>query len=153
MRTLAPKRQGFKLEAKKRRGFGLIDVLLATVILSVGLVATSRFFTNIYSQLIPNGEWGGLRRYVLAETMLKAQSEGLRAMRYVPPGGAACKVITEPVNTSYQLNVNQFPVTAGTNSELYYFDLEMRHHGDSVATLSVSTLRSTVVRQNEKIGL
>lgn len=142
-----------RLKPKKRRGFGLIDVLLATVIVSVGLVATSRFFTTVYDQLIPNGEWGGLRRYVIAEAMLKAQAEGLRALRYVPPGAVNCKLITEPAGSSYMLNLNQFPVTAGNDSELYYFDLDMQHRGQSVATLSVSTLRSTVVRQYEKIGL
>ena len=78
-----------RLQAKKRRGFGLIDVLLATVIVSVGLIATSRFFTAVYEQILPNGDWGGLRRYVLAEARLKAQAEGLRAMRAVPPGGPA----------------------------------------------------------------
>ena len=138
---------------KKRKGFGLIDVLLATVIVSVGLIATSRFFTNVYDQLIPNGEWGGLRRYVLAEAQLKAQAQGQRAQRYGPPGAVNCKLVTAPAGSSYQLNINQFPVTAGTNSELYYFDLDMQHHGQSVGTLSVSTLRSTVVRQYEKIGL
>jgi hypothetical protein len=143
-----------RFQHTKRRGFGLIDVLLATVILSVGLIATSRFFTNVYEQLIPNGEWGGLRRYVLAETMLKAQAEGLRVIRYVPPGSAANKLITEPVGSSYQLNVTQYPVTPGNNAELYYFDLDMQHHNQSLGmTLSVSTLRSTVVLQDEKIGL
>jgi hypothetical protein len=138
----------------KRKGFGLIDVLLATVIVSVGLVATSRFFTAVYEQLIPNGEWGGLRRYVLAEAMLKAQAEGLRALRYVPPGSSACKLITEPAGSSYQLKVTQYPVTPGTNQELYYFDLSMDQHAQSLGmALSVSTLRSTVVMQYEKIGL
>jgi hypothetical protein len=139
---------------KKRKGFGLIDVLLATVIVSVGLIGTSRFFTAVYEQLIPNGEWGGLRRYVMAEAMLKAQAEGLRALRYVPPGGAACKLITEPAGSSYNMTVTQYPVTAGSNSELYYFDLDMQQHNQALGmTLSVSTLRSTVVRQDEKIGL
>jgi hypothetical protein len=139
---------------KARKGFGLIDVLLATVIVSVGMMATARLFTNAYEQLIPNGEWGGLRRYVIAEAMLKAQAEGLRALRYVPVGSTDCKLINEPPNSTYLLDVMQFPVTAGVNQELYYFDLDVQQHSQPLGmTLSVSTLRTTVVRQYEKIGL
>lgn len=136
-----------------RSGFTLIEVALAVVVVAIGLMASAQFFTNIYAQLIPNGEMGGLRRYAMSEAMLRAQAEGLRAIRYVPAGAANCKLITEPAGSRFALTVTQNPLQAGPNEELYYFDLTMKQNGDEVGVISISTLRSTVVAQNEKIGL
>lgn len=140
-------------QLKKRRGFTLIEVALSVVIVSVGMMVGARFFSDIYEQLIPNGQLGGLRRYVLSEAMLKAQAEGLRVLRYVPAGSSNCKLVTEPAGSGYTLNVTQNPLLSGPAEELYYFDLTMTQNGQTVGQLSISTLRSTVVAQNEKIGL
>lgn len=132
MRTLNP-------PTARRRGFTLIEVTLATVILIVGLLFSSLFFTNVYDQLSPKGEYGGLRRYLLAEQMLKAQAEGMRATERINP--VYIKLVTEPAGSNYDLNVDLMESEVNATAQYIIWDLEMNHKGQNIATLTMSTLR------------
>lgn len=143
----------------RRKGFTLLEVAIATVIVTVGTLGMSVFFKNIYEQLSPRGETGGLRRYMMAEEMLRTQAEGLRALRQIPHTLSQCKLITEPPNMGYSLTLARTNGPTQANEQLYYFDVQMDHSigGSSrnIGTLSMSTLRSigNMEGQNEKIGL
>lgn len=147
-----------RIAHKQRRGMTLIDVALACVILSVGTIFLATYFTGVYEQLSPRGSTG-LRRYLLAEQMLKAQAEGLRLLRSIPIDPSLCKVITEPDGLNYDLTLTRTGVTpAEPAEELYFYDLTMSHtipggSAQAIGTLSMSTLRSLNGGQDEKIGL
>jgi hypothetical protein len=142
---------------KKRKGITLIDVTIAAVIMSVGTMFLATYFTNVYEQLSPRGSTG-LRRYLLAEQMLKAQAEALRVFNPMP-SVAASKVITEPAGLGYSLGITRFPVApAQASEELLFHDLTMTHTipggaAQTIGVLSVSTLRSLNGGQDDKIGL
>ena len=143
-----------KRRFKQRKGMTLIDVSLAVVVFTIGLMFFGRYFTGLADQLSPKGEFGGLRRYLMAEQMLKAQAEGLRVMRDIPSSAYMCKVVIEPPGAGYQMGIIQSPlVPAEADQEMYYFDLVMTHQGQAIGTLSMSTLRSQVGGQDDKIGL
>lgn len=145
-----------------RRGFTLIEVTFATVVFTIGILLATRFVTSIYQQLMPAGDWSGLRRYMLAEELLATQAEGLRALRVISPVADSNKLVAGPPGSRYALGLtlSTAPVvahfgTTGAHShqQLYYVDLTVTHNGQAVGALTVSTLRSQVLGQDEKIGL
>lgn len=147
---------------KPRHGFTLIEVSFATIVLTLGILLATRFVTAIYQQLMPAGDWSGLRRYMLAEELLTTQAEGLRALRVISPVPASNRLVSGPPGSRYQLGLtlSTAPVVAafGTTGEsahqqLYYVDLTVTHNGQTVGALTLSTLRSQVLGQHEKIGL
>jgi hypothetical protein len=140
---------------KKRPGVGLLDVALAAVLLIVGTLFTSQFFTTIFDELAPRGETNGLRRYLLAEEMLRAQAEGLRAMRTIPVTDAACKLVTEPPGQNYRLDVSRMAGPAASTQQLQFFKLEIQQNNQRIGTLSMSTVRALGAWEGEdgKIGL
>lgn len=140
---------------RARSGMNLLDVALSTVIATTTTIVATQFFRGTYEQLSPLSANGGLRRYLLSEEMLRAQAEGLRTLRVIPPNDAQCKLLTEPPNSGYVLSLSRSRAPAQPEEELCYFDLVMTHNGQQIHTLSMSTLRSigTKEGQDEKIGL
>lgn len=140
---------------KRRKGFTLLDVALAAVIMTVGTLFMSKFFSNIYDQLSPRGTWGGLRRYLMAEEMLRAQAEGMRTLRFIPLTDSQCKLVTEPPGMGYNMQLTRFQGPDMPNEQLYYYDITMDHNGQRIGTLSMSTVRGTGAweGEDEKIGL
>lgn len=136
-----------------RAGVTFIDVALASVILMIGVLGTSSFFVNTYEQLSPRGDEGGLRRFLLAEQMLTAQAEGLRVLRVIPVDSVNdLKLVREPVGSKFVLNVQPTIVT-NTTLQYVYYDLVVTNSTNVVGRLSMSTLRSAEVSQDEKIGI
>jgi hypothetical protein len=141
---------------RARPGFSFVDVMLSIVVLAMGLTAATRFFQGVYADLSPQAEGGGLRRYLLAERMLEAQAEGLRATRYTWPDNAAGKVklITEPTGAGLQLVIGMPPAQTTAATQFLYYDLAIQDaHGGTVAQLSMSTLRAFSGGLDAKIGL
>lgn len=151
------KRHTWAAEGKRgaRAAFTLLDVAIATVVLTIGTLGASRFFTGLYDQLSPKGGQGGLRRYLLAEEMLRAQAEGLRALRDIPVTDVQCKLVTEPPGMGYSMVINRTQAPAQPHEQLYYFDLVMSHQNQVISQLSLSTLRAIgdLRGQDAKIGL
>ena len=150
-----------KLTARPRAGFSLIDVALATVIITSGTLFMGAYFRNVYDKLDPRGSYGGIRRYLIAEQMLRAQAEGLRILQDIPADSGQCRLITPPSGSGYTLALTQFKMpTTETNETLYYFDLAMTQDTAAIATISMSTLRrhqvtidGALVTIDDKIGL
>lgn len=138
-----------------RPGMSLIDVALATVIMTTTTVISAQFFRNVYEQLSPRSAQAGLRRYLLSEEMLRAQAEGLRTLRQIPLTEAQCKLLTEPPNMGYNLMLTRSRGPEHPSQQLYYYDLVMVHNGQRIQQISMSTLRGigTKEGQDEKIGL
>lgn len=144
-----------------RRGFSLIDVALATVIITSGTMFMGAYFRNVYDKLDPRGAYGGIRRYLIAEQMLRAQAEGMRVLQDIPADAGQCRLITPPSGSGYTLALTQFKMpTTETNETLYYFDLAMTQDNAAIATISMSTLRrhqvtisGGLVTIDDKIGL
>lgn len=151
------KRHNLSADAKRgaRLGFTLLDVAIATVVLTIGTLGASRFFTGLYDQLSPRGGQGGLRRYLLAEEMLRAQAEGLRSLREIPTTDVQCKLVTEPPGMGYSMILSRTQAPTQPTEQLYYYDLTMSHQGQVIAQLSLSTVRAIgdLRGQDEKIGL
>lgn len=149
------------LTARPRAGFSLIDVALATVIITSGTLFMGAYFRNVYDKLDPRGSYGGIRRYLIAEQMLRAQAEGLRVLQDIPADSGQCRLITPPSGSGYTLALTQFKMpTTETNETLYYFDLAMTQDTAAIATISMSTLRrhqvtidGALVTIDDKIGL
>lgn len=137
-----------------RRGFTLLEIAMVMVVLTVGILAASRFVTAVVDQLAPGQAHGGLRRYLHAEEMLNAQCEGLRALRSISPVADSNRLVQEPPGSPYALRLTQ-TVTAPDTAplQLVVMDVTVWHQGQAIGTLSVSTLRSLVGGQHEKIGL
>lgn len=150
-----------KLVFRPRDGFSLLDVALATVIITSGTLFMGAYFRNVYEKLDPRGSYGGIRRYLMAEQMLRAQAEGLRVLQDIPADAGQCRLITPPSGSGYTLSVTQYKMpTTETNETLYYFDLAMTQDTAAVATISMSTLRrpqvtisGNLVTIDDKIGL
>ncbi|MDB5095583.1 MAG: hypothetical protein JWM80_4 [Cyanobacteria bacterium RYN_339] len=144
-------------KSSARRGFTLLDVAFAAVILIVGTMAMGRFFTSIYTQLSPKGEWGGLRRYLLAEEMLRAQAEGLRVLHDIPLTDVQCKLVAEPVGMNYSMTITRTQAPAQLTEQLYYYDIIITQglNNQKIGSLSMSTVRAigSLGGQDEKIGL
>lgn len=149
-------------KASGRPGLTLIEVAMATVVLTVGTVAATRVMASLSEELAPFGPWGGLRRHLVAEEMLQAQAEGLRALRTISPVADSDRVVVAPAGTSYVLGLtlSQAPVLAAfgtdggaTRQQYYFMDVVVKHQGQAVGALTLSTLRSTIGGQHEKIGL
>ena len=140
------------LRRGRRRGFTLIEVALATVVMTIGILFCSTFFTNVYEQLSPRGEGGGLRRYLMAEQILKAEAEALRASRSLDPVYA--KLVTEPTGANYDLDVDLVTDDSDATSQYMIFDLVVKEKGSGqvISSLSVSTLRRKDGK-DAKIGL
>lgn len=146
----------------RRVGFTFVEVMFATMIAAVGIVGTYQLFTTLYEQLAPSGPWGGLRRYIRAEELLRAQAEGLRVLRTISPVPASNLVVRVAPASGYAIDLalTQDPVLRrhGTDGhaafqQFFYQDVTVRHRGQAIGTLSLSTLRSEVSGQDEKIGL
>lgn len=146
-----------KLKSKKRQGITLIEVTLATVVLVVGLMGISSFFSTIWSQLSPQDGDGGLRRYLLAEEMAKSNAEALRGTRYIweqPTGEATRSEFVEPPpNSDYDMVVEQAAVASNATEQYVIFDIDVNHNADEVAGLSMSTLRNYAGGADVRIGL
>ena len=149
-----------KLKFRKRKGFSLLDVALAAVVLIVGTMGMGQFFNSIYAQLTPTGSWGGLRRYLLAEEMLRAQAEGLRVMQTIPASEASCKLITEPPGLGYNLTVDRTAGPTSATAEEYYYDISIAQgpttsQQQTIGAISMSTVRAigTLGGTDGKIGL
>lgn len=138
---------------RHRRGFGLLDVALATVIITTGTLFTGVYFREVFDALSPRGSDGGIRRYMMAEQMLKAQAEGLRLLETISTDEGANRLISPPNGLGFTLTIAQYKMPTQLNEEMYYFDLGMQHGGATVATLSMSTLRRLTGDTNAKIGL
>ena len=137
-----------------RPGFTLIEVALATVVLLAGTLFTALYFKNAFEVLDPRSEGGGLRRYLMAEHMLRCQAEGLRVLQAIPGDEGACRVVAPPTGSGYALGISQHGVTPTEADEtLYYFDLTVSRGGEAVSTLSMSTLRRVPATADDKIGL
>jgi hypothetical protein len=137
-----------------RGGFTLVEVALSAIILVAGTVFAATYFTNALEALDPRGNVGGMRRYLMAEHMLRCQAEGLRVLQRVPADAGSCRVVSPPVGSNYALSVRQHAVTPTEAAEtLFYFDFTVTHGGREVATLSTSTLRRIPDTVDDKIGL
>ncbi len=140
------------LTARPRRGFSLIDVALATVIMTSGTLFMGAYFRNLYDKLDPRGSYGGLRRYIVAEQILRGEAEGLRVLKTIPNDAGSCEVVTPPGLYALEVDLSYVsPVDA--NGKLNYMDLVVTYDGQSVSTLSMSTLRPTGSTNDDKIGL
>src|SRR5687767_4253921 len=101
---------------RPREGFSLLDVALATVIITSGTLFMGAYFRNVYEKMDPRGSYGGIRRYVLAEQMLKAQAEGLRVLEEIPSDAGLCRLVTPPAGAGYTLAIQQYAMpTTETN--------------------------------------
>ena len=145
-----------------RPGFTLVEVALAAVVIMVGSIGAYKVLGLLYEQLAPGGEFGGLRGYMVAEQLLQAQAEGLRVLQTISPVAASNKLVRERPAGGFLLEVlmpaealvrHGAPGDAVAGVQLAYFDLVAKHRGRVVGVLSLSTLRSTVPGQPEKIGL
>lgn len=137
----------------RREGFTLIEVLLATVILAIGLMGISAFYSRELDALSPSNGQGGLRRYLLAEEMLKANAEGLRATQYVWQDTSKCVLVTPPTGSGYTIT-DSFPATSVTGTQQYLLhDLTVTQSGSTVAQLTITTLRNFSGGSDVKIGL
>lgn len=146
-----------KTTFKKRKGITLIEVTLATVVLVVGMMGISAFFSNIWGQLSPQDGEGGLRRYLLAEEMAKSNAEALRGTRYVwedTDGDAEqSELITPPPNSNYDMEVTQEAVASNATEQYILFDIDVKHRTDEVGGLTMSTLRNYSGGADVRIGL
>lgn len=145
-----------------RAGFTFIEVLLAALIVAIGVMGTFQLLGAFYDKVAPGGPWGGLRRYIRAEELLRAQTEGLRALRTISPVAASNLIVQPDPDAGYEvlLSLSREPVRRihgqdgrASFQQHFYVDVTVRHRGQAVGTLSVSTLRSEVLGQYEKIGL
>ncbi|MEB3285185.1 MAG: hypothetical protein VKN33_07865 [Candidatus Sericytochromatia bacterium] len=143
-----------KTREGRRAGFTLIEVAFAVIVLVMMLLAASVYFRNLFVQLDPRGPSGGLRRFFVAEQLLRAQAEGLRVLPSIPADAGACRLVAPPTGTGYALSIVQSRVEpTEVNAELYYMDISVAHEGQVVSQLSVSTLRRKPEAIDEKIGL
>jgi prepilin-type N-terminal cleavage/methylation domain-containing protein len=143
-----------KTQRGKRDGFTLIEVACAVIVLVVMLLGASVYFRNLFAQLDPRGPSGGLRRFLVAEQLLRAQAEGLRVLQTIPADAGSCRLVAPPAGTGFALSVEQSRVEpVEVNAELYYMDVSVAHEGKTVSTLSISTLRRKPEAIDEKIGL
>ena len=148
-----------KLVIRPRGGFSLIDVALATVIVTSGTLFAGAYFRNVYEKLDPRSAYGGIRSYLMSEQMLRAQAEGLRLLQDIPDDAGMCRLVTPP--TGYTLALTQYKMpTTETNETLYYFDMAVTPNTQAISTLSISTLRrhqvtvdGSLVTPDDKIGL
>lgn len=139
---------------RPRGGYSLLDVALATVIITTGTLFMGVYFRQVYDTLSPRGSLGGIRRYMLAEQMLKAQAEGLRLLDTISTDEGANRLISPPNGLGFTLTITQYRMpSTQTNEQMYYFDLGMQNSGATIATLSMSTLRRTTGDTNVKIGI
>lgn len=139
---------------RPRGGFNLLDVALATVVMTTGVLFMGLYFRNVYDTLSPKGSLGGIRRYMMAEQMLKAQAEGLRLLETISTDEGANRLVSPPNGLGFTLNVTQSKMpSTQINEEMYYFDLSMSHSGTTIAAISMSTLRRLTGDTNVKIGL
>ena len=136
-----------------RRGFTLIEVLLASVVLTIGLLGISAFYSHELDALNPANGQGGLRRYLLAEEMLKANAEGLRATQYIWQDTGKCTLVTPPSGSGFSIS-DSFPATRVTGTQQYLIhDLTVTQSGSTVAQLTITTLRNFSGGSDVKIGL
>ena len=146
-----------KFARRKRKGMTLIEVALATVVLVVGLMGISSFFSNIWTQLSPQDGEGGLRRYLLAEEMAKANAEALRGTRFVfedmDATAGASTLIDPPPNSDYEMDVTQEAVSSNATEQYILFDIDVMHKDDEVTGLTMSTLRNYSGGASVRIGL
>jgi hypothetical protein len=140
---------------RKRKGFSLIDVLLATVVLTIGTLGIGKFVNVVYDQLAPSGPTSGLRRYLLGEEMLRAQAEGLRALQNIPPTAGDCKLVTEPPGMGYMLSVQRLDGPLVPTAQQYNWNVSISQDGQTIGTISLSTVRAigTLGGLDAKIGL
>ena len=103
------------------------------------------------------GDWGGLRRYLLAEEMLRAQAEGLRVLHDIPLTDVQCKLVTEPPGMGYAMTITRTEAPAQLTEQMYYYDIVITQgaNNQKIGTLSMSTVRAigSLGGQDEKIGL
>lgn len=144
-----------KLAMRKRKGFSLIDVVLATVVLTIGTLGMGKFFDVVFNDLSPTGPTAGLRRYLLGEEMLRAQAEGLRALQNIPPTAGDCKLVTEPPGLGYMLSVQRLDGPVVQTEQQYYWNVSITQNGQTIGTISLSTVRAigTLGGLDAKIGL
>lgn len=146
-----------KPQLKKRKGITLIEVTLATVVLVVGLMGISSFFSNIWTQLSPQDGEGGLRRYLLGEEMAKSNAEALRGSRYLwedQDGFATqAELVDPPPNSNYDLEVTETAVASNATEQYILFDIDVKHKNDQVTGLTMSTLRNYAGGASVRIGL
>lgn len=148
MRPVSPRR------APGRGGFTLIEVALAALLFVMSTTFAAVYFKNAFEALDPRGDAGGLRRYMMAEHMLRCQAEGLRVLQRVPADAGSCRVVAPPAGSGYTLGVTQHSVSPTEAAEtLYYFDFTVTRGGKPVSTLSMSTLRRVPDTVDDKIGL
>lgn len=138
---------------KKRAGFSLVDVALATVVIALGTLGASRFFTGVYEELSPQANGGGLRRYIMAETLLKAQAEAMRATQYMPATAADAKLVTEPPNAGFTLSISVPTDVSTTYMQYTFYDMSVTDQNNTIAQLTVSCLRAFSGGVDAKIGL
>ncbi|MEB3222234.1 MAG: hypothetical protein VKS61_09170 [Candidatus Sericytochromatia bacterium] len=140
--------------ASGRGGFTLIEVALAALLFVAGTTFAAVYFKSAFEALDPRAEAGGLRRYMMAEHMLRCQAEGLRVVQRVPADAGSCRVVAPPTGSGYSLEVTQHSVTPAEAGEvLHYFDFTVSRGGKAVSTLSMSTLRRVPDTVDDKIGL
>lgn len=143
-----------RFNRSQRAGFTLIEVAFAVVVLVMMLLGASIYFRNLFVQLDPRGPSGGLRRFLVAEQLLRAQTEGLRVLPSIPADAGSCRLVAPPPGTGFALSIEQLRVEpVEVNAELYYMDISVAHEGKTVSTLSISTLRRKPEAIDEKIGL
>ncbi|MEB3196730.1 MAG: prepilin-type N-terminal cleavage/methylation domain-containing protein [Candidatus Sericytochromatia bacterium] len=139
---------------RARKGFTLIEITLAVLVVAGGLMAVATYFRNAVSLIDPKGNTGGVRRYLMAEQILRAEAEGLRVLQDVPADAGACRLVAPPDDSGFVLGVTQRRETpTEANAELLYMDLSVTHQSQTVATLTISTLRRKPASLDEKIGL
>ncbi|MDB5097590.1 MAG: hypothetical protein JWM80_2011 [Cyanobacteria bacterium RYN_339] len=141
---------------RRRHGFSFIDVVLAMVIVALGTLGATQFFSSVYTDLSPQGTGGGLRRYLLAEGMLKAEAEALRATRFTWPDNTTGKVkmITEAPGAGFTLTIGMPPAQTTALTQFLYYDLAVTDaSGNTLGQLSLSTLRAFSGGLDAKIGL
>ncbi|MDB5100475.1 MAG: hypothetical protein JWM80_4896 [Cyanobacteria bacterium RYN_339] len=136
-----------------RPGYSLIDVALASVIVAVGMMGASRFFTSVYADLSPQANGGGLRRYIMAEGLMKAQAEAMRATRFLAATPAEAKLVMEPAKCGLVLNVTVSSVDTTPALQYATYDLVVTDQNSTIGTLSISCLRALSGSINGKVGL
>jgi hypothetical protein len=83
------------LKPVKRKGMTFLEVVLGVSVLTVGLLGISVLFGSVFDQLTP--KTGGLRRYLLAEEILKAQAEALRTKQYLFTTTFSASILFNPL--------------------------------------------------------